>query len=61
MSKEGVKPCLEGLKVLFDEEKLEFKHYVKYRESADNETPNEIYKKVYDENKKYQFESDIYS
>ena len=61
MSKEGEKLYIEDLKVLFDKEKSEFKHFVKYRESADNETPNEIYKKVYDENKKHQFESDIYS
>ena len=34
---------------------------MKYRESTENEKPNEIYKQVFEDNGKYTFESDIYS
>ena len=34
---------------------------VPYRKATENETPNEIYRRVFDDNKKYSFETDIYS
>ena len=50
-----------GIEVTFDEEKKEYFKFVKYRESANNETPNEIYKKVFEDNANFTFESDVYS
>ena len=54
-------PSIPNLSVVYDDEKKEFTRFVKYRQAADNEAPNEIYKKVFKDNKKYQFENDIYS
>ena len=50
-----------GIDVTYDEEKKEHSKLVKYKESVDNEAPNEIYKKVFEDNKKFTFENDIYS
>ena len=52
---------IEKVSVTYDSETSEFIRSVKYREGADNEAPNEIYKKVFEDNKKFTFENDIYS
>ena len=46
-------PSIPNLSVVYDDEKKEFTRFVKYRQAADNEAPNEIYKKVFEDNKKY--------
>ena len=52
----------KGIVVDYNEEKKEYTKKVKYRDSVDsNATPNKIYKKVFDDNKKFTFENDIYS
>ena len=45
----------------YDEEKKEYYKMVNYRKSTDDERPNKIYQKVFEDNKKYGFETDIYS
>ena len=47
--------------VTYDEEKKEYSKMVKYRESTENEAPNAIYKKVFEDNNKFTFESEVYS
>ena len=49
------------INVTYDKKLKEFKRHVRYREGADNEAPNDIYKKVFEDNKKFTFENDIYS
>ena len=49
------------LSVIYDAQSNEFKRSVQYRQGADNEAPNEIFKKVFEDNKKSSFENDIYS
>ena len=61
LEKEQSLPSITNLSVVYDDEKKEFIRFVKYRQAADNEAPNEIYKRVFEDNKKYQFENDIYS
>lgn len=34
---------------------------MKYNQGVDKETPNDIYKKVFEDNKKFTFENDVYS
>ena len=51
----------QGIELNYDEEKKEYSKQVKYRDSANDGVPNEIYKKVFEDNKKYTFENDIYS
>merc|ERR1719464_2354810 len=50
-----------GIDVLYDEQKKEYSHFVKYQETTVDERPNNIYRKVFEDNKKFTFESDIYS
>jgi hypothetical protein len=50
-----------GIDVQYDEKTKEHFKLVKYREGVDGEKPSEIYTKVYDDNKKFTFENDIYS
>lgn len=50
-----------GFDVKYDEEKKESYKMVNYRKSTDDEQPNKIYQKVFEDNKKYGFETDIYS
>jgi hypothetical protein len=46
----------------FDEKLNEHTKMVPYRQSVDVDAkPNEIYRKVFEDNKKFTFESDIYS
>lgn len=47
--------------IQYDEEKKEHFKMMKYRNAADNETANDIYQKVAEDNMKFTFESDIYS
>ena len=47
--------------ISYNAEANEFTRSVKYREGADNEAPNEIYKKIFEDNTKFTFENDIYS
>ena len=47
--------------ITYNKETNEFAKQVKYSEGADNEAPNDIYKKVFEDNKKFTFENDIYS
>ena len=51
----------QGIVINYDEDKKEYSKMVGYRESANNEAPNEIYKRVFEDNKQFTFESDIYS
>ena len=51
----------KGLTVDYDEEKKEYFRMCKYRSAADGEMANDIYKKVFEDNSKFTFESDIYS
>ena len=51
----------KGIQVNFDEEKKEYSKQIKYRDGTENEKPNEIYKRVFEDNGKFTFESDIYS
>lgn len=51
----------KGVDVAFDEEKKEHFKMSPYRNAADGETANDIYTKVFDDNMKFTFESDIYS
>ena len=50
-----------GDEVVYDEEAKEHYRMVKYRTAADGESANDIYKKVFEDNMKFTFESDIYS
>lgn len=51
----------KGVNVHFDEEKKEYFKMEGYRTSSVGETANEIYKRVFEDNMKFTFESDIYS
>lgn len=51
----------KGETVEYDEEKKEYFKMTKYRSAADGELANDIYKKVFEDNSKFTFESDIYS
>ena len=51
----------KGVNVLFNEEKKEHFKMEGYRTASVGETANEIYKKVFEDNMKFTFESDIYS
>jgi len=51
----------KGVEVHEDADKKEFFKYVNYRKSTESEKPNQIYSKVFDDNKKFTFENDIYS
>jgi len=51
----------KGVEVHFDEKANEHFKQVPYREGIDNEAPNDIYRRVYEDNKKFTFENDIYS
>ena len=51
----------KGEEVCYDEKAEEHYQMVNYRKAADGEKANEIYKKVFEDNMKYTFESDIYS
>ena len=45
----------------FDPKKEEYFKMVDYRECADDIAPNQIYKQVFEDNQKFEFENDIYS
>jgi hypothetical protein len=47
--------------LLFDEKKEEHYKLIDYREIVEDVPPNSIYKKVYEDNFKLDFENDIYS
>jgi len=51
----------KGEEVHYNEEKKEHYRMVEYRSSADGEHANDIYKRVFEDNMKFTFESDIYS
>ena len=51
----------KGINVQYDEEKKENFKMCPYRNAADGELANEIYRKVAEDNMKFTFESDIYS
>ena len=51
----------KGFDIKHDSEKDEYFKMVPYRKSFEDEKPNDIYKKVFDDNKKFTFETDIYS
>ena len=51
----------QGENVEYDEEKKEYFKMTPYRSAADGELANDIYKKVFEDNSKFTFESDIYS
>lgn len=51
----------QGEDLLYDEKAEEHYRMVNYRQAADGEQANEIYKKVFEDNMKFTFESDIYS
>ena len=51
----------KGIDVVFDEAKKEHFQMCAYRDAADGEAANDIYTKVFDDNMKFTFESDIYS
>ena len=52
----------KGVELDYDEKLKEHTKMVPYRQSVDADAkPNEIYKKVFEDNKKFTFESDIYS
>lgn len=51
----------KGITVKCDEEKKEYFREVQYRKAADGEKPNQIYQKVFEDNRKFSFENDIYS
>jgi len=50
-----------GIDVQYDEKNKEHFKMVHYRQGIDGEKPSEIYTKVYEDNKKFTFENDIYS
>jgi len=51
----------KGVDVQFDEEKKDYFKMTSYRQSANGELANDIYRKVAEDNMKFTFESDIYS
>ena len=52
----------KGVELEYDEKLKEHSKMVQYRQSVDADAkPNEIYKRVFEDNKKFSFESDIYS
>lgn len=52
----------KGVELSYDEKAKEYTKMVPYRQSVDADAkPNEIYKKVFEDNKAFSFESDIYS
>ena len=52
----------KGVKLSYDEKEKEYTKMVPYWQSVDADAkPNEIYKKVFEDNKAFSFEGDIYS
>jgi hypothetical protein len=49
------------LPVHYDEETKEHYKLVPYSQSVDGDAPNEIYRKVFEDNAKFTFETDVYS
>jgi hypothetical protein len=45
----------------YDEAKKEYIKHIAYKEGVDNETPNQIFTKVLEDNTKFTFENDVYS
>jgi hypothetical protein len=45
----------------FDAKKEEYYKMVNYRECAEEIAPNQIYRQVFEDNQKFEFENDIYS
>ena len=52
---------VKGEKVYHDEQKDEFYKLINYREGVEDIAPNQIYKNVFEDNVKFEFENDIYS
>jgi hypothetical protein len=50
-----------GVKVIFDTKKEEYYKLINYREGVEDIAPNAIYKQVFEDNTKFEFENDIYS
>lgn len=46
---------------MFDEKTKEYIKQIAFREGVDNETPNNIFTKVLEDNTKFTFENDVYS
>jgi len=46
---------------VFDEKTKEYIKQIAFREGVDNETPNNIFTKVLEDNTKFTFENDVYS
>lgn len=47
--------------IQFDEKKQEHFKYIDYRDGVEEIKPNQIYKQVFEDNMKFEFENDIYS
>jgi hypothetical protein len=47
--------------VIYDEKKEEHYKLIDYREGVEDIAPNQIYKQVHEDNKKFEFDNDIYS
>lgn len=60
-SEEIEKSKKSGDQVIHDEKKDEFYKLIDYKEGVEDITPNNIYKQVFEDNTKYEFENDIYS
>lgn len=52
---------VEKEKLLYDSKKEEYYKLIDYREGVEDIAPNEIYKQVFEDNFKFEFENDIYS
>jgi hypothetical protein len=50
-----------GEKVIHDEKKDEHYKLIDFREGVEDIAPNQIYKQVFEDNQKFEFENDIYS
>lgn len=58
---EKVESEKQKTEVHFDEEKKEHFKLVPFKECAADEAPNKIYQQVFDDNKNFTFENDVYS
>ena len=50
-----------GENIFYDEKKEEHYKLIDYREGVEDFAPNQIYKQVFEDNQKFEFENDIYS
>ena len=62
VNKEDVQMETEkGEKIQYDDKKEEYYKLIDYREGVEDIAPNQIYKQVFEDNQKFEFENDIYS